>query len=103
MLLPALLAAAFAVKPLLAQDEHAEHAMGGMNMVEMTPASMYLMNEASGTSVNPASWLMPMVMRHYGSWNGMFMGVGFLDDTQQSGPRGADKLYSPNWFMASAE
>jgi hypothetical protein len=29
--------------------------------------------------------------------------VGFIVDTQQSGPRGGDKLYSPNWFMASTE
>jgi len=33
----------------------------------------------------------------------MFMGQGFLVDTQQSGPRGGDKLYSPNWFMSSVE
>jgi len=33
----------------------------------------------------------------------MFMGIGFVVDTQQSGSRGGDKLYSPNWFMASAE
>ena len=62
-------------------------------MVEMTPASMYLMNNASGTSVNPASWPMPMIMTHFGSWNTMLMGVGFIVDTQQSGSR----------FMASAE
>ncbi len=79
------------------------HAMGAMNMVDMNPASMYLMNLASGTSSNPASWPMPMVMTHFGSWNTMFMGAGFLVDTQQSGPRGGDKLYSPNWFMAAAE
>ena len=78
-------------------------AMGSMNMVEMNPASMYLMNLASGTSSNPASWPMPMVMTHFGSWNTMFMGVAFVVDTQQSGPRGGDKLYSPNWFMAAAE
>jgi hypothetical protein len=78
-------------------------AMGGMNMVEMNSASMFLMNLASGTSSNPASWPMPMVMTHFGSWNTTFMGTGFLVDTQQSGPRGGDKFYSPNWFMASAE
>jgi hypothetical protein len=72
-------------------------------MVDMTPASMTLMNLASGTSVNPASWPMPMVMKHFGNWNAMFMGQGFLVDTQQSGPPGGDKLYSPNWFMASLE
>ena len=46
---------------------------------------------------------MPMIMTHLGSWNTMFMGTAFIVDTQQSGPRGGDKLYSPNWFMASAE
>jgi hypothetical protein len=84
-------------------DPHAGHTMAGMNMVDMNPASMFLMNLASGTSVNAAAWPMPMVMTHFGSWNTMFMGVGFLVDTQQSGPRGGDKLYSPNWVMASAE
>jgi hypothetical protein len=78
--------------------------MPGMgNMVDMNPASMDLMNMASGTSVNPDSWPMPMIVTHLGSWNTMFMGDGFLLDTQQSGPRGGDKLYSSNVFMASAE
>ena len=75
----------------------------GMNMVDMNPASMYLMSLASGTSVNPASWPMPGMMTHSGNWNAMFMGIGFLSDIQQSGPRGGDKLYSTNWFMASTE
>ncbi len=82
---------------------YAQSSMSGMNMVDMNSASMDLMTVASGTSVNPDSWPMPMVMTHFGSWNTMFMGEGFLVDTQQSGPRGGDKLYSPNWFMASAE
>ena len=46
---------------------------------------------------------MPMLMTHLGHWNLMFMGLAFLSDIQQSGPRGGDKLYSTNWFMASAE
>jgi hypothetical protein len=83
--------------------EHQAASAPGMNMVDMNLASMFLMNAASGTSVNPASWPMPMLMTHFGHWNTMFMGVGFLVDTQQSGPRGGDKFYSPNWFMASAE
>ena len=32
----------------------------------------------------------------------MFMGQAFLVDTQQTGPRGQDKLYSANWLMGSA-
>lgn len=80
--------------------------MPGMNtpaMVDMNAAGMALMNTATGTSTNPASWPMPMLMTHFGSWNTMFMGVAYVVATQQSGPRGGDKLYSPNWFMGSAE
>lgn len=81
----------------------AQTSIPGMNMVDMTPASMDFMTEASGTSVNPDSWPMPMIIRHAGSWNTTFMGQAFMVETQQSGPRGGDKLYSTNWFMATAE
>jgi hypothetical protein len=74
-----------------------------MPMVDMNPAAMSLMNLGSGTSLNPASWPMPMHMTHFGNWNTMFMGMAYIVDTQQSGPRGGDKFYSPNWFMASTE
>jgi hypothetical protein len=77
--------------------------MPSMNMADMNPAAMSMMNLASGTSVNPAAWKMPMLMAPLGSWNTMFMGLAFIVDTQQSGPRGGDKLYSPNILMASAE
>ncbi len=80
-----------------------QQAPSGMGMVDMNSSSMFLMNLASGTAVNPAGWPAPMNMRHWGHWNTMFMGLGFLSDIQQSGPRGGDKLYSTNWFMASAE
>jgi hypothetical protein len=90
-----------------AQDVNMPMNMPGMTMpgpmVDMNPAAMSLMNLASGTSANPAAWNMPMLMTHIGSWNTMFMGLAYIVDTQQSGPRGGDKLYSPNWFMASAE
>jgi hypothetical protein len=78
--------------------------MPGMtHTMRMNEAGMFLMTMASGTSMNPQSWPMPMLMPRVGSWNLMLMGQGFLVDTQQSGPRGGDKLYSPNWFMLSAE
>ncbi len=104
----ALLGACLLAGPALAQDahggdDHDHDKPSGMNMVDMNPASMDLMNVASGTAVNAAAWPMPMVTTHFGTWNTMFMGTGFVVDTQQSGPRGGDKLYSPNWFMASAE
>ena len=69
---------------------------------ELAP-SMYLMSLASGTSLNPLAWPMPMLMQRKASWTLMFMGQAFLVDTQQSGPRGGDKLYSTNWGMASAQ
>jgi hypothetical protein len=84
---------ALAVWPAVAQDALAS-ATSGMNMVDMTPASMFLMELSSGTSENAPAWPMPMIMSHFESWNTMFMGQGFLIDTQQSGPRGGDKLYS---------
>ena len=83
--------------------QHAEHSSQHAGMADMSPAGMFLMNLASGTAANPASSPMPMVMMHFGKWNATFMGAGFLLDTQQSGPRGADKFYAPNWFMASAQ
>jgi len=78
--------------------------MPGMNHgMDMNDAGMYLMNTASGTSMNPLSWTMPMLMPRLGSWNLMLMGQAFIIDTQQSGPRGGDKFYSANWFMGAAE
>jgi hypothetical protein len=71
-------------------------------MSSMNDAGMYLMNMASGTSTNPGAVPMPMLMRGAGAWSFMFMGQAFLVDTQQSGPRGGDKWYSPNAFMFSA-
>ena len=79
------------------QHQHDMSQMGGMN-----PAGQMLMNLASGTSMNPESWAMPMLMRNAADWSLMFMGSGFLVDAQQSGPRGGDKFYSPNWGMFGA-
>jgi hypothetical protein len=71
-------------------------------MGPMNSTGMFLMDNSSGTALNPKAWEMPMVARNRAGWNGMFMASAFLADIQQSGPRGGDKLFSPNWFMASA-
>ncbi len=76
--------------------------MSGMHMPGMNPASGELMNFTSGTSMSPDSWPMPMRMLSSGGWNFMFMGQAFLVDTQQTGPRGGDKFYAPNWGMFGA-
>lgn len=70
--------------------------------MQMNYAGMYLMDLATGTGMNPQSWKMPMIMLSMAKWHLMLMGTAFVVDTQQSGPRGSDKFYSPNWFMASA-
>jgi len=84
-----------------AQMDHAH--MGNMQMGNMNPAENSLMSLASGTSVNPAVWTMPMIMKPAHSWNLMFMAQGFVVDTQQSGPRGRDRFYSLSEFMFNAE
>ena len=92
-----------------AQDDHAAmHDMGGMahhhhHHMAGNPAGEFLMEQASGTSMNPKSWQMPMIGAKTGAWNWMFMGTAFLVDTQQSGPRGGDKFYGPNWGMIGTE
>lgn len=57
---------------------------------------------SSGTSQVPRSSPMFMTSRRAGSWLFMFMGAGFAAYTDQTGPRGRDKFYSPNWFMPMA-
>jgi hypothetical protein len=91
---------------------HAQHDMGNMPGMKM-PGMNQTANqnsseaappiEASGTGLNPASSPMNMVHFHAGNWQFMLHGVVFVTDIQQTGPRGADKLASMNWFMADAE
>jgi hypothetical protein len=92
----------FAKHFALACGVAAAHTFAQQPMMKMNPAGMYMMDMASGTAVNPQSWAMPMLMSRAGDWNLMWMGQAFLVDTQQTGPRGADKFYSSNWFMVSA-
>src|SRR2546426_8506430 len=65
----------------------------------MNPAGMLLMDKASGTSVNPASSPMHMASAQSGTWTFVFHGILYLSEIQQSGPRGAGKFISTNWFM----
>ncbi|MGC2696434.1 MAG: hypothetical protein WA738_11650 [Candidatus Angelobacter sp.] len=58
-----------------------------------------LHHSTAGTSAQPNSTIEPMIMLPRGKWLFMFHGVAFLNDLQQSGPRGYDKFFSTNWFM----
>jgi hypothetical protein len=53
----------------------------------------------SGTSAEPNSTPVPMLMTMKGKWMLMFHSEAFLNAVQQSGPRGSDKVFSTNWFM----
>ena len=86
-----------------AQDDMSGMQMSGMHMDNGNAAGMFLRNNMSGTAQNPEAWPMPMLTASIHGWSAGFMGQAFLDDTQQSGPRGGDKFYSTNWFMANAE
>jgi len=57
----------------------------------------------SGTDAEPNSTPFEMLMRKQGNWMLMFHGEVFLNEIQQTGPRGADKFFSTNWFMPMAQ
>jgi hypothetical protein len=61
-----------------------------------------LMEQASGTSVNPQSSPMEMLSIQHGGWTLMLHGQLFLNHANDSGPRGADKTFSTNWAMGMA-
>jgi len=49
----------------------------------------------AGTDAEPNSTPVEMLMTAKGSWTFMFHGVAFLDDIQQSGPRGGTNCSPP--------
>jgi hypothetical protein len=73
------------------------------NMRPQTFIQQILHHASSGTSAEPNTTATPMLMTMKGPWMLMFHANVFITDTQQSGPRGADKFYSINWFMPMAE
>lgn len=60
-------------------------------------------HSTSGTDAQPESTPSEMLMATKGSWTFMLHGEGFVNEIQQSGPRGADKLFSTNWVMPMAQ
>jgi hypothetical protein len=75
-------------------------------MANMNPRSFLQQIEhhaSSGTSAEPDSTPTPMLMSMQGRWMLMFHANAFVVDTQQTSPRGGDKLFSTNWFMPMAQ
>lgn len=73
------------------------------SMVPRTFIEEILHHATSGTSAEPNSMPMPMMMTLHGPWMLMFHANVFVTDEQQSSPRGGDKFFSTNWFMPMAE
>jgi hypothetical protein len=95
---------------LLAQNS--DHTMNMPGMAAMTPdmnmqpkslIDALEQHATSGTDVEPNSTPSAMLMTQRGKWTLMFHSVLFLNEIQQTGPRGADKFFSTNWFMPMAQ
>jgi hypothetical protein len=109
------IAACFFAAPSRAQNAgHDMQNMPGMSAgkanpgsaMKMQPASLIdelQMHSGSGTDAEPNSTPSEMWMVRTGKWTFMFHGIAFLNDIQQSGPRGADRWFSTNWFMPMAQ
>jgi hypothetical protein len=75
---------------------HAEHSFSSLvDLIEHHPTS--------GTDIAPSSTPEHMIMVMKNRWTFMFHGEAFLNELQQSGPRGFDKFFSTDWFMLMAQ
>jgi hypothetical protein len=80
--------------------------MDDMAMKNMQPQTFIQEIEhdsGGGTSAQPNSTPAPMLMGMKGRWQFMFHANVFINELQQSGPRGADRFFSTNWFMGMAQ
>ncbi len=114
----ALLSLAFLTTPIIRAQDKPMPDMPGMNtpappsaptspMNMMKPPTTLIEVELnhtnSGTSIEPASTLVAMLMRENHGWMLMLHGSAFVSDTQQQATqRGGDKLFSTNWLMPMA-
>ncbi|HVO62962.1 MAG TPA: hypothetical protein VMT53_18680 [Terriglobales bacterium] len=89
------------VTGVIADNEASQHA--GMHMRGDSLVENVQMHALSGTDVAPSSTPSHMLMAKWHGWNWMLHGEGFINDTQQSGARGGDKLFSTNWIMGMGQ
>src|SRR5437868_12167162 len=87
------------------QDMHHMHADSRDTMSLESDSLLQLVQHhaTAGTDAEPNSTPGDMIMTMRRDWMLMFHGVAFLADTQQTGPRGRNKLFSPNWLMPMAQ
>ena len=80
--------------------------MRGSDLITMHPETFLqeiVRHAGSGTSAEPDSVPVPMLMTRKGKWSLMFHANVFVLNEQQSSPRGGDKFFSTNWFMGMAQ
>jgi len=80
-----------------------DKSQGAMGTIPGSLIDELLQHTSSGTDAEPNSTPSEMLMMTKDSWTLMFHGEAFLDELQQTGPRGADKFFSTNWFMPMAQ
>jgi hypothetical protein len=100
-------------EPTMPETQHDSNAMTlpqmpGMMMQPTNLIESQLNHLSSGTSSEPASTPMYMIMGHHDAWMWMLHGEAFVTDIQQQaaqtpqGRRGGDKFLSANWIMPMA-
>lgn len=106
---------AFALLPAIAQnsaqpvhtaahtEDQATDPMPGMSMQPHSLIQLLEQHATSGTDAEPDSTPLDMIMIARRQWTFMLHGQGFLNEIQQTGSRGEDKLFSTNWLMAMAQ
>jgi hypothetical protein len=87
--------------------------MPGMDQQARMPRSMEMESHSliellqthatAGTDAEPYSTPIPMMMTLKGDWMLMLHGEAFLNEIQQSGSHGFDKLFGTNWIMPMAQ
>ena len=87
---------------LLAAQEH-QHSMPGMHHMQDDAVQQFLMQQASGTSADPAATPHEHLMTSYDQWMLMAHGLAFVSQVVQTGPRGDDAFFSTNWVMGMAD
>ncbi len=87
------------------QQKSGDQQMQGMEMGMKSDSfiDLILNHSTAGTGAEPNSTPFEMLMTSKHGWMLMFHGVGFLADIQQTGPRGNEKLFGPNWIMPMAQ
>jgi hypothetical protein len=94
---------------LLVLSLHVAFAQMDMAGPAMSPGDILidteLRHDSSGTSIQPLSTPVPMLMGVSRGWTLMLHGTAFLADVQQqaANQRGGDKLFSTNWIMPMAQ